>query len=1481
MMMTPYEHAPLDAVDAKRRRRPLMRAALGSLLLTSSLLWGAACDIPFFPFDRTPDIPQGSITGQVVRVTPDGEEFAAYAGVVVQGAGKVVTADSEGRFTINGIGSGKWNLRILDDADNDGQVDHTLVRSFLIDQQLVVSEVPVLGTDKTEPNTLYLGVLRLNDPGPVSGTVRLDDSSIPADSDTNVKVYLTRDTNYAEPNGGSYSFRFDAENATHVDEAGNFQVNRALLLNDVETNSGGPLYAVAVRYANDDAAASTIIGVSAPELVTPETARSVNLRVPTDPLSGGRSVFFMLNDADIDIANNHSRADYLGAYFLLQTPGSGAMPPCEQGQEPPDLEAVQGRFAAVQHIIEMPALGFVESQLNERDRNSSGTVELPYGVWDVQLCIPVRNFGDDSETLLLEGRLSDMVLGQQNDDVGQPLWGPIGLLPSDKRCYSRCLLDGENAATCLQHVLLPVGEGFSTIRDCDEDGVAGMDPTQEGFDELVVQCSLQCAAELGANDSCNITGLGDLNGTYDCDDDGDTQPDVTEGSACYGPGLGTDLDGDGLCSGLDAYPECSANTAALCEAGRFDLTLPEFSFVDATFGNGGLLTTAIGADQHVLDATVLTLQNGQRVILMLGEEDQGAGRWEARRWVTPLTDPNEGETSWTVGDVYEYAVTDLSVQEYPELHHENYRVESNGRRDPKVKTMGILAIGPGEWLEVHTWMSGDATPVPKAEFVHFQHDAGTLHAQRVTSGALEEGFSVASGIAKIGEGLFGVAGSRRLDPDDQGVVWTLSGQAGTPVVESNAQIAGLVSDILRDDEPSLHFNAIAAFGAEVLLGGYSTDPNGVRQWYGGVFNTDSGDARIITNEQPDTIGGLTLADNAYTSIAIDEVNRRAAFAATVDITDSPVESMGVVHGYNTETQTFLPRPWALDPLNLKGDEEALVQLGTVATSVRFAREEDAVLVTGHAVPASNATRYEPGLMTLWKLAWAPGADALETPTQGMPKVNEDGDIIGRSYSTRESAMVFDDETGDLYLAATAFGEGDSGADPAALRLLENGAPASSGGGEETDGGIVDDGGINDGGVIDDGGVVEDGGVIEDGGINDGGINDGGVLDDGGSPSDGGVDPSCPAQGETQACSNDENGASSCMAPNEHCVSTAIANGYCVPEGCQPTLYGEDGDCAALRTCIDGTGQEPTNPPQLSNLTTGAFSRYGTCWLSEGDADTCESTCFNNGVDVVQLARDANVTEQVLIDNCGRFLQPEADGGTMMTDAGTQFCNNVGDSCMPAATMPPGPSPSWEGTCVGVGAQDQCDWCYSAVGNPLSDGDLDANSGELRNAGCVVGPTFGGSSMLTAPAVGWLTVVGNLTIEDSVASNADFSLLDHVTGNIRIENNNPSLSEVRFPNAPGNAAIVDGDVQIISNEDLVAIDGYLVVNGSLVVTGNHELSTNQVRIGPSDLFISVGQGVTIENNGCVSGGDVMTDAYCHMTETCVPNPGSNITGWCQP
>jgi hypothetical protein len=107
-------------------------------------------------------------------------------------------------------------------------------------------------------------------------------------------------------------------------------------------------------------------------------------------------------------------------------------------------------------------------------------------------------------------------------------------------------------------------------RDCDDDGLPGLallpDAASPNFAAVHAQwaaCAPQCAAAFG-KDKAHATCLVD-GSTFDCDDDGDGQPDVTEPTACIAPGAGTDSDGDGQCEpDQDGFALCAANDPTTC-----------------------------------------------------------------------------------------------------------------------------------------------------------------------------------------------------------------------------------------------------------------------------------------------------------------------------------------------------------------------------------------------------------------------------------------------------------------------------------------------------------------------------------------------------------------------------------------------------------------------------------------------------------------------------------------------------------------------------------------------------------------------------------------------------------------------------------------------------------------------------------------------------------------------------------------------------
>jgi hypothetical protein len=156
------------------------------------------------------------------------------------------------------------------------------------------------------------------------------------------------------------------------------------------------------------------------------------------------------------------------------------------------------------------------------------------------------------------------------------------------------------------------GDGIDT-RDCDGDSVNGLPLTT--FETLRAACVEQCFPDVdvlgeGAGAlRCTIDSV-----VYDCDDDSDGQPDVTEPVACIGPGRGTDLDGDGVCSISDSFPQCAANDPVVCVAGNEDIA-PHVPGGEGRVRDVGFEIAASGA--------VLSL-SGNRLAVLGVVDDNGA-----------------------------------------------------------------------------------------------------------------------------------------------------------------------------------------------------------------------------------------------------------------------------------------------------------------------------------------------------------------------------------------------------------------------------------------------------------------------------------------------------------------------------------------------------------------------------------------------------------------------------------------------------------------------------------------------------------------------------------------------------------------------------------------------------------------------------------------------------------------------------------------
>lgn len=244
-----------------------------------------------------------------------------------------------------------------------------------------------------------------------------------------------------------------------------------------------------------------VSGVSA--IVTHDSG---GITVPLDALNGGDTAqAFVALSAEV-------RAPY-----ALLTPPSTPRPPCADAV--PDLTNYPGATSVT------------------LDAGRTVVLEAPVGVWDVTVC---------------DGGESQAVLFRQVFAPGQPedrVLGPAPVKAGD--------------------VLCPVlGDGT----DCDGDGLVALPSLLGSADYLTDRalyelCAADCAGDYAGD---TMFGPGQVKScvdgaeVYDCNDDGDAQPDTTEAQPCLGPGAGTDLDGDFLCDGQDPFPWCAANDSAAC-----------------------------------------------------------------------------------------------------------------------------------------------------------------------------------------------------------------------------------------------------------------------------------------------------------------------------------------------------------------------------------------------------------------------------------------------------------------------------------------------------------------------------------------------------------------------------------------------------------------------------------------------------------------------------------------------------------------------------------------------------------------------------------------------------------------------------------------------------------------------------------------------------------------------------------------------------
>jgi hypothetical protein len=518
-----------------------MRASIVVVSILMSALAGGC----WYSFEREADVPTGVITGRATRADAPGQS-AAYATVEPIGFGVIRRANSQGGFNVTGLAPGDWLLRLGDDVDGNGWPERTQV----VAARVGTWSPPLLGVVEgilpDEVVGISLGDVPLEGTVALKGNIEVDTdfgTVAPAQAGLLGRVYVVRDacfvlddTVVADTTGAVCPPLGDASDVERLTQ--NAEAVSSVDASGVYAFEGvapGRFFVVAALYRWERLTSEVgeLLALSPPIEIegSPQDVLSPGTDVPAitfdgvplEPVDTEREIVV---DVGVEFIPDLIGIDPFGenpAVYATFGPPGKPLPPCLS--EVPD-RPIAGFFGG--------AVRAAEVLETSPDRYAFSTF-APVGAWDIKVCSPAG-----------EGILTGVVVLEAPTAEAPPVrLGPVRLFINDP-CAS------------------PIG------RDCDGDGLPGLlplDPLAENADTIRnewTSCVDECVGAIGTEGQEAVCTLD--RGEIDCDDDGDGQPDVTEDPACYGPGLGTDLDGDGLCAGEDPFPRCAANTPEQCDA---------------------------------------------------------------------------------------------------------------------------------------------------------------------------------------------------------------------------------------------------------------------------------------------------------------------------------------------------------------------------------------------------------------------------------------------------------------------------------------------------------------------------------------------------------------------------------------------------------------------------------------------------------------------------------------------------------------------------------------------------------------------------------------------------------------------------------------------------------------------------------------------------------------------------------------------------
>jgi hypothetical protein len=551
------------------------------ILLVASCFSLSACHLVVLDFSRETSVNRGDIAGQATRAEqPDVP--AAFSVVNGHGMRVLQTSNIDGFFRIRDIGTGDWVLAVGEDQDGDGVFENTgfSYASLSLNVHNDGYTLQEAGPDRVG---VLLGDISLTPTRSVAGDMIVTWRGVtgpPSDHGLVGRIFAYAEISISSEEGSeSAIFTMPADGQAGVQADGAFEVKGV---------GHGSYRVVAALYSSIPGShkLGELIHMSAAESIEEEGA--VNMATPfevvlSDPLTP-------LGTRPIAIRFQPGPADRV--YFIFVPPGE-TTPSC--AEEPWDAVAGDPVFEAFPYAIPSASI----------EGGATVQVDAPVGVWDILACEEVTGFADQPHLF------SQVVPPTSNNATELYLTSPL-FFEAKRPCLGIESAAGPsfNSADSLLDSLTaseetsPVDGEAVEIVDCDQDGLRAL-PTlpavgavPEADLALWQACVETCSKFYGAALARVQCGVAGQDEKYDCDDDGDGQPDVTEPVACYGLGKGGDRDGDGLCRVFDPFPGCASNDPDLCQSGQTDMTpqVPALFLGDTITSDAGTSDAGVESD---------------------------------------------------------------------------------------------------------------------------------------------------------------------------------------------------------------------------------------------------------------------------------------------------------------------------------------------------------------------------------------------------------------------------------------------------------------------------------------------------------------------------------------------------------------------------------------------------------------------------------------------------------------------------------------------------------------------------------------------------------------------------------------------------------------------------------------------------------------------------------------------------------------------